>query len=150
MPAAVRIVRLRAPERAALAHLAADADADGWRNVARLVTDLASGENRFRGRGEALYAARSGGRIVAVGGINVDPYAQDRRTGRLRRLYVLRSARRQGIGRALVAALLAHGRRSFDEIRLHTEDDAAAAFYEAIGFTPEGGAHHTHAIRFGR
>ena len=66
--------------------------------------------------------------------------------GRLRRLYVLPDARRQGVGRALVRRLEFDAMPHFTRLVLRTDSDAAARFYEALGYErlPAGGS-ATHA-----
>src|SRR5688500_17640510 len=84
----------------ALNELLAESERDGWRHVRRLVDDWSAGTNRFRRGAEVLFAARAGGAVVGVCGLNIDPFAEAT-TGRVRRLYVLRAYRRHGIGRRL-------------------------------------------------
>src|SRR5262245_24982248 len=91
---------------AILADLAADAVADGRRMVSRLMADWVDGGNRFDGPGERAYVALAGdGRAIAVGGLNVDPFAGDPTVGRVRRLYVAAAQRRQGVASALMSRL---------------------------------------------
>jgi ribosomal protein S18 acetylase RimI-like enzyme len=78
------------------------------------------------------------GRVCGVCGLNVDPLAGSERVGRVRRLYVSAAVRRRGVGSAMMRQLMHDAARRFDELRLRTHDPRAAAFYEAIGFTPVG------------
>jgi GNAT superfamily N-acetyltransferase len=71
-----------------------------------------------------------------VGGLNVDPYIAAGHVGRLRHLYVLKRARRQGVGTLLVCNLLDGAIRSFSTVRLFTDTKDGAMFYEALGFVP--------------
>src|SRR3954451_22305414 len=121
---------------AVLAGLAADAEADGWRMVSRLIAEWADGRNRFAAPGERAYlAGAEGGRPVAVGGLNVDPYAGEPAVGRIRRLYVARARRRTGVASALMQKLSTDAAGHFRMLHLRTDSAEAAAFYEAIGFT---------------
>jgi GNAT superfamily N-acetyltransferase len=86
--------------------------AQGFDFVNRLVTEYASGANRFDQPGEALFGVYDGQRLIAVGGLNRDPYLQDGQTGRVRHVYVLSTWRRQGARRRLV-------QRIIEEARLH-------------------------------
>jgi GNAT superfamily N-acetyltransferase len=119
-----------------LAELVADSERSGCRFVRRLLDEWAAGVNRFDRPGEALFAAVADGRVVGVCGLNVDPYAASPRVGRVRRLYVLSSRRRAGVGRRLVAEVVAAARGVFDRLRLRTENPEAARFYERLGFRP--------------
>ena len=128
-----------------LAALLAESEQAGLRFVRRLVEEWASGANQFDRSGETLFGARSGGRLVGVCGLNVDPYAADERVGRVRHLYVLSSFRRLGVGQRLVAEVVEAARGRFDNLHLRTENPAAAQFYETLGFRPSCGiAHYTH------
>jgi GNAT superfamily N-acetyltransferase len=119
--------------------LVRDSEEAGWRFVRRLSDEWATGTNRFRQPGEALFAARLDGVLVGVCGLNVDPYTGNARVGRVRRLYVHSSHRRQGIGRELVVAVIQAATGVFDALRLRTENPEAAHFYEALGFRPAAG-----------
>jgi GNAT superfamily N-acetyltransferase len=114
--------------------LVAESERFGLRLVRRLTEEWTTGANRFDRPGEILFGAFIAGRLVGVCGLNVDPYAGDERVGRVRHLYVLAAFRRRGVGRQLVERVMqaAHGR--FDDVRLRTNDPAAARLYETLGF----------------
>jgi GNAT superfamily N-acetyltransferase len=114
--------------------LVAESLVQGFQLLRRLVDDWDAGTNRFALPGETLLVARGAGRIIGVCGLNVDPYADDPRIGRVRHLYVAADSRRAGIGRDLVGAIIAAARWSFDLVRLRTYDAGAARFYERLGF----------------
>ena len=85
------------------------------------------------------------GVLVGIGGLNVDPYANEPRTGRLRQpLLCARRFAGRGIGSALVRHLLAATRGSFDTVRLRTADAASGRFYEALGFVATADRFATH------
>ncbi len=117
-----------------LAPLIAESESEGWRFLRRLIDDWTSGANRFDRPGEVFFVARVAGLIVGVCGLNVDPYAADELTGRVRRLYVLRDYRGNGIGRRLVEAVVAAAMGRFRSLRVRTENPDAARFYECLGF----------------
>jgi len=131
--------------------LLADSESAGSRIVRRLVDDWADRTNRFDRPGEALFAASLAGGLVGVCGLNVDPYAGDARIGRVRRLYVLTPFRRRGIGRQLVAHVIARASDRFDALRLRTNNEAAARLYAAMGFRAvSGGGTFTHVLELPR
>jgi uridine kinase len=144
-----RVERLVGPPASVLDALVVESEAEGRRFVRRLAEEWASGANRFDGPGEALFVAWQGGRAVGVCGLNVDPYATTPGVSRVRHLYVLRAARRLGVGRALVAAVIDAARGAFDELRLRTGNLAAAALYEAMGFRRTDTADCTHVMELG-
>jgi GNAT superfamily N-acetyltransferase len=120
------------PDR--LADLVVESEREGFAFVRRLVAGWESGDNRFDRPGEAFFAAVADGRVVGVCGLNVDPYLPGGRVGRVRHLYVAAAFRRRGIGAELVAAVIRAARGTFDRLRLRTESESAARFYESLGF----------------
>jgi len=130
-----------------LAALVAESEAQGLRFVRRLAEDWASGANRFDRPGEALFVARADGRVVGIGGLNVDPYAAEPTVGRVRHLYVLTAYRRLGIGRRIVEEIIEAARGRFERLRLSTSNPEAARLYERLGFHPRADdVHCTHAM----
>ena len=116
----------------------------GFRFLARLEDSFLSGRNRFDKSGEVLSFVYDGRDLIGVGGVNIDPYENERSIGRLRHLYLGKTHRRSGYGRALVDHLLQISARSFHLFTLRSDTEAAAAFYEAIGFTRVEGPNRTH------
>ena len=129
--------------------LAAMARSEGYRFIDRLLDEWLSGVSRFDGPGERLMGDFEAVDLVAIGGLHRDPYADDIRTGRLRRFYVAPTWRRCGRGRLLVQALLDAGRGEFDVVRLRVPDQAAGRFYESIGFVPTSAPDCTHVLPLG-
>lgn len=121
---------------------------EGHNLVERLVDDWRDGSNRFDGPGEIALEARVVTRLVGVGGLNQDPYIDDPEVGRIRHVYVSPDARGDGVGGALVTALIGHARGRFTRVRLRTVTSAGSAFYTALGFEeiPEE-EDSTHAMR---
>ncbi len=113
----------------------------------RLVSDWASGANTFNHQGECLLGAFADGRLVGVGGLNIDPYLSLNDVGRVRHVYVLEGWRDKGLGRALVDRLLSEARGVFNEVRLRTETGGAANFYIRCGFSAAHDATASHAVK---
>jgi GNAT superfamily N-acetyltransferase len=143
----VEIQRLSDLEPGELLTLIADSEAHGLRFVRRLADEWADGVNRFDRPGEALFFARDGSTAVGVGGLNVDPYANDTTVGRVRHLYVLSAYRRRGIGEHLVMTIIDAARGRFSTLRLRTSNPDAARLYERMGFARRlDDADCTHAL----
>ena len=119
----------------ALAKLIEEAVASGSAFMAKVLRHWQDGSNRFDGPGEVYLALWQNGRIIAAGGLNRDPFADDPACGRIRHVYVLQSARRTGAGRALLAAIAERARGHFARLRLRTTTAQGASFYEAIGYS---------------
>ena len=127
--------------RAALEPLVTESAAEGFRFLRRLVAEYEAGRVCFDQPGERLLIVYADGELIALGGVTVDPYAGDPGTGRIRHVYVRRAFRRRGVGRQLIAALEAHARAHFTTLVLRTDTEAAARFYETLGYErlPPGG-----------
>jgi GNAT superfamily N-acetyltransferase len=136
MPEEAAIARVTDLARDRLAVLLAESEASGYRFVRRLVDEWERGVNRFTRPGEGLFVAESGGQVVGVCGLNVDPYLDDPRVGRVRNVYVLAACRGRGIGRQLIERSIAAGRGHFDRLRLRGEEAGPARLYESLGFRP--------------
>ena len=116
--------------------LAEIASAEGHNNVLTLLQEYESGLNRFNKPGEALFAAYENGRIVGIGGVNVDPYETAEEVARVRRLYVIPEARRRGVASRLMWHIEAvAARQHFRRIQLFTASSAAGDFYQRLGYS---------------
>jgi len=141
------IERLTHLTPALLAAPIAESEAHGLHFVRRLTDEWINGVNRFDRPGEALFAMRDAADIVAVGGLNIDPYTADPAVGRVRHVYVVAAHRRRGLGAALVTDIIAAARGHFQTLRLSTSNPDAARFYERLGFRPRAGvAKCTHVM----
>jgi GNAT superfamily N-acetyltransferase len=116
--------------------LRTEASGEGFQFLDRLIGDWETGANRFDQPGECLLGAWSEAELVGVAGLNRDPYIEGSRIGRIRHLYVRRSARRSGVGSALLQRLLNDASSTFDLVRVRTDTCEAAAFYLRHGFLP--------------
>jgi GNAT superfamily N-acetyltransferase len=131
--------------------LCAEARAEGYNFLDTLVREWEAGANRFDAPGEFLLgcfeeANFDEGNLVAVGGLNRDPFAGLPEMGRLRRIYVRAAWRRKGIGALLVTALVAQARGHFQCVRLRAENPGAARLYERMGFLRAPGPDATHIL----
>jgi GNAT superfamily N-acetyltransferase len=73
----------------------------------------------------------------AIGCVALRPISDG--TGEVKRMYVDRAWRGQGVGRALLEALIAHARTlGYDHLRLGTLNDLipARSLYRSLGFAP--------------
>jgi ribosomal protein S18 acetylase RimI-like enzyme len=121
---------------------------DGFHGLERFYHEWITGRDRFEKSGEKICVAVYNGQIIGICGINIDPYANDSRIGRLRRVYVHREFRRQGIAERLIEILRKHGADYFQTIRLYTENVAAAKLYEKMGFQKTTGERVSHIYHY--
>ncbi|WP_339543251.1 GNAT family N-acetyltransferase [Pseudomonas sp. JAI120] len=125
--------------------LEAQAIAEGFRFLTRLITEWEAGANRFEQPGEYLLGVFCQKQLIAVGGVSRDPYAGST-VGRLRRVYVTPEMRGRNVGKALVQALLDCAAVKFQDVRLSTDTPEAAAFYLRCGFHQISDDTATHAL----
>jgi GNAT superfamily N-acetyltransferase len=130
--------------------LQSEALAEGFGFIQTLVEQWASAENRFDAPGEILCGHLDHGLLVAVGALNIDPFAGDNEIGRIRKIYVRPAWRNKGVGRALVTTLVEEARKSFRAVRLRADNMNAARLYEKIGFAPIESPDATHMLIFDR
>jgi N-acetylglutamate synthase-like GNAT family acetyltransferase len=129
--------------------LAANAREEGHGHLDRLITEFNLGTNRFSQPGEALFIATREDRLIAIGGVNIDPYALSTRAGRIRRVYVHPQERRHGVATRLMQAIEAHAQGHFDALRLYTSSTKASDFYTSLGYDQITGLNKvSHAKRF--
>ena len=127
-------VRQMASPDGPVAGLIDQANASGFRFMETLRREWHAGNNRFDRPGEIYLEVLLDGRIVAAGGLNIDPYAGRSDIARIRHVYVLEEARRSGAGRLLLEQLIERARQNFRRLRLRTNTLEGGAFYAAIGF----------------
>ncbi|WP_456272563.1 GNAT family N-acetyltransferase [Bacillus sp. AK031] len=120
-----------------ISHLLKESQTAGFRFLERLVNDYREGFNTFNKQGEQMAGVFSEGRLIAIGGLNRDPFSGEGNIGRLRRFYVAKEYRRTGIGRKLVEKILEGAGETFDVIVLNTDTDQADRFYRSLGFLKE-------------
>ena len=134
---------------AGLPDLAGAAAAEGFRMLDVLAREWAHGETRFDRAGEALFAAQDeAGRLLGIGGITRDPWAD---ALRMRRFYVRPEARRSGVGRALALAGIAQARGAGVALLRLRAPEAAFTFWQSLGFEVlPGDPQATHALVLGR
>ena len=92
------------------------------------------GKNRFNKKGESIFAAFDGKKLIGIGGLNIDPYLNNEQVGRVRHLYVFKASRKSGIGRLLMKEIIKNAKLNYSKLRLRTDTHEAAKFYESIGF----------------
>jgi len=128
-----------------LEQLRREAADEGIRIVSTVIDRWVDGSQRYDQPGESLLVGRVGERIVAVGGLAWCPNVSG--ALRMRRFYVSPAARRQGIAHDLARQLI-------DDSAGHTAvltcnamaSDAAAPFWESVGFLPVDADGITHRL----
>ena len=142
----IEIVRLEQLPIKDLQPLLEESHHQGYEFLDRLVSEYVSRTNQFKKPGEGLFGVYFDQQLVAIGGLNLDPYLSDPDIGRVRHLYVLSAWRNQGIGKQLVQAIIAAAKGRFRLLTLRTFSADADGFYRAIGFQTrpeiEGATHH--------
>lgn len=107
----------------------------GYGMIERLLHEWQSGINTFSKPNEAFWGYSTNQTLVAVGGINQDPYLENPLYGRIRHLYVLKDWRQKGIGTSLINTIIVFASQHYSSLTLRTPADGSAdRFYETLGF----------------
>ena len=114
--------------------LAAVARNEGYKNIDTLTREYRSGLNRFRDAGEGLFGVVEDGRLLGIGGLNVDPYENSWEVGRVRRLYVHPASRRDGVASLLMREIEALATQNFSRVQLFTTSSTARRFHTSLGY----------------
>lgn len=114
--------------------LESESKLDGFNFLEKMRLEWLSGKNLFNKKSEALYGIFENDKLLAIGGIKIDPYSTEPSVGRVRHLYVSKSHRKHGLGSRLLKEILKDASNSFSKIRLRTDTIEAAIFYEKLGF----------------
>jgi GNAT superfamily N-acetyltransferase len=130
------VIKALTPTTPEIEPLIAEAAGEGYQFLDRLLSEWESGANRFDQPGEMLCGYWEDGVLVAVGGLNRDPFAGEPSAGRIRRIYVRPARRNCGVGAALVQHLVENARKTFRLLYLRSESADAARLYERLGFRP--------------
>lgn len=96
----------------------------------------------FDRAGSALFGAWRGDALCGIAGLTRDPYCADHGIGRVRRCYVHPGARRAGVGRMLVTAVIVASAAEGDRLLRLRAPAEAFAFYERLGFQRIADDHH--------
>jgi GNAT superfamily N-acetyltransferase len=139
----IRLVRVTAALPDGFEALRAAAEAEGHRHLERLAAEWAERPAMFH----ALMTAWREGGLVAVGGITDEPEPAAEPAWRMRRLYVAPAARRMGVARTLVNALLQEALGAVRLVTVHAPAAKAARFWEAVGFSAVAGRPWSHELR---
>lgn len=140
----MQLVRILDELPEGFAALRAEAAAQGHRHMDRLAQEWVQTPKLF----VALLAAFAGDELVGIGGLTAEPEPAPEPAMRMRRLYVAKAARGQGVARLIVNALL---QEALGEVRLVTvhSHGGATGFWEAMGFTPVVGRPWSHVFAAG-
>ncbi len=133
-----------------LDELVSDSREEDFNFVRRLRDEYITGYNNFTQRGEVLYLAHIGSRVIGCGGLNIDPYLRDDSYGRVRHLYVLKAFRGRNIATMLLDRIINDAKRNFKVLTLRTFSSEASSLYLKNGFTKSSKIDYaTHYMRLG-
>ncbi|PDT36964.1 GNAT family N-acetyltransferase [Rhizobium sp. M10] len=138
----IRMIRDRLPQE--IADLENEARREGHLHITRLIGDWSVGVVRFEGDGERLLGAYVAEGLAGIGGMTIEPTLSG--ALRMRRFYIRPAMRRRGIGRMLALSLLDHARPCCSTVTVHAGNDAAAEFWESLGFQPRERDRYSHVL----
>ncbi|WP_080846286.1 GNAT family N-acetyltransferase [Cytobacillus gottheilii] len=111
---------------------------EGFHFLERLKLDYIQGTNTFNKPGEWLYGVfNEKEELIAIAGLNIDPFTNDKTIGRLRRFYVSRDVRRKGVGGFMLKEIITAAKSYYSILVLYTDTTQAGAFYLKFGFICE-------------
>ncbi len=114
--------------------LADEALADGDKFIQKTIDEWKGGANTFSKNGEKFWALVIGDEYIACGGLNQDPYTEDKTVGRVRHVYVLKKYRGQGYSKVILNLIMEQAKKYFHSLRLSTYNPVAASLYQSLGF----------------
>jgi GNAT superfamily N-acetyltransferase len=126
-----------------LADIASD---EGFKFLHRLVDDFERGAVVFDDPAAFFLCVVDDGNLIAVGGVTPDPYMDNPEVGRIRHVYVHPQYRSKSVGRNLMREIEVHAKRAYSMLRLRTDTNAGARFYESLGYQAVASSTATHAL----
>ncbi|WP_374472789.1 GNAT family N-acetyltransferase [Phenylobacterium sp.] len=139
----IQLVRISDELPEGFAALRAAADAEGFNALRRLEAEWAATPALYA----CLLAAPSPEGLLAIGGLTAEPEPQHEPAMRIRRPYVHPDARRRGIGRTLVNALVQEALDSVWLVTVNARNTLAPAFWTSLGFRAVAGRPWSHEFR---
>jgi N-acetylglutamate synthase-like GNAT family acetyltransferase len=142
-----KIVEINESNISSLQPLADEALADGDKFIQKTIDEWRNNTNTFSKEGEKFWAITIENEYIACGGLNQDPYIEEKSMGRVRHVYVLKKYRRQGYSKILLTLIIEQAKKHFTSLRLSTHNPIAASLYESLGFKKVDEHKATHIIR---
>lgn len=119
-----------------ITYLVQESKGAGFRFLEKLVNEYQDGTNTFNRYGESLFGVyNEKGILIAIGGLNIDPFSNNQKIGRLRRFYVANGYRRSGIGTLLLNTIISEATKYYNGLVLNTDTVQADMFYRSFGFS---------------
>lgn len=135
---ACELIEITDKNIAGLHSLIGESARDGHHFLQRTIDDWYSGANKFDRPGEKLWGLLMREEMIGIGGLNIDPSTLTPKVGRVRHLYVREAQRRSGCATLIMHKILDQASHHFTELRLFTDNAAASALYEKLGFKRSG------------
>ncbi|MEW4264127.1 GNAT family N-acetyltransferase [Priestia megaterium] len=131
----MKIIRLTYLGEHDIKDLLIESQEEGFFFLTKLIVEYKHGQNVFNKTGERLWGVYGEqNELIAVAGLNQDPYSQHTNVGRVRRFYVSAQFRRKGIAKRLLKEIIHYAENYYDSLVLYTDTEEATLFYERTGF----------------
>ena len=115
--------------------LVEEAKSFGHNFLTKMKLEWTSGKNRFNANREILCIVfDEQGTTLGIGGLNIDPYADDPSIGRIRHVYIRNDHQGKGIGHLILRRIIESAAGKFTVLRLRTHNLKAIEFYKSLGF----------------
>lgn len=146
----IEFIKVDCLEKFDIEQLITESTHQGYRFVKRLKDEYEQGINRFDLSGESLFVVISETKVIGIGGLNHDPYLNREGYGRVRHVYVLKSYRGRGIGKAILKTIIDEAKHHFRVLTLNTNNEVADVMYCKEGFIKSDQYEYaTHYLRLG-
>ncbi len=121
---------------------------EGFNFLKKMEINWNEGKNTFNREGEVFFGVFDNDVLIGCGGLNIDPYIENNRIGRVRHLYVHPEYRRKGIAKELMMKIEKHAQEGFSLLRLRTFNPSALQFYKELGSGEIDDEYATHCKQF--
>ncbi len=119
-------------------------EAEGFNFIRKMDASWVKNENRFTKNGEFFLGIFEKENLVGCGGLNIDPYIEDEKIGRVRHLYIHPNFRRRGLAKDLMLQIEKSAKKRFQILRLRTFNPEASKFYLKLGYEKTAEKYATH------
>ena len=103
--------------------------------------------NDFSKYGEILFGIFISDMCIGIGGLNIDPFVNNSKIGRIRHVYISQKYRRKGYASLLMRKIIKFAAKHFKLLRLYTENPIASSFYKSLGFIQSNSIKVTHVLQ---
>ncbi|MCM3795030.1 GNAT family N-acetyltransferase [Priestia megaterium] len=119
----MKIIRLTYLMEHDIKELLMESQQEGFAFLTKLIAEYKNGQNVFNKTRERLWGVYGEqNQLIAVAGLNQDPYSKCANVGRVRSFYVSAQFRRKGMGKRLLKEVIHYAEDYYDTLVLYTNN----------------------------